>query len=878
MKILVAPKGRGAHRTIARALAAAEAGAVISIAPGEYPEALRLERRVTLEPAAGAGSVVIRPVESPALTVAAADCLVRGLVLRGQDPAQPLVRVEDGSGLTLEDCGLSHGRVEVLGSAGVPADPDGGPLPLTVDDDLRAQLDDPVAGGVLVLRHTRLHGAHHTALHLDGDARARAEDSIIDSVEGIGVVLSGAAVLLAERLRVSEVSGSALRARGNSRLLVRDARLSGAGRHGVLVQDTARAKVEDCRIDGVAMSGVQLDHEARAELTDCRVTRAGGSALAAGGTTRLIANGCRIVEPAANGLLALGDATAEAVNCQLSRTGFSALHFADRSTGTVLGTVVADSREHAVAVTDSASAELTGCTLTGAVMCGAQVTDAARLTMRGSRVVGGETGVRVRSSGESELRECAIGGQSKGGVEIGTDATVALLATSVTGVGSAGVTVDSGARLRMEGGGVYGAGGSGLVVWQGTEPQVRGVRIERAGKNGILVGEKARGLFEHCDVSVTTFPALHIGADAEPVFRGCRVFDCEQDVGTANGAKPTFEECVSVRVGSATLTGGPIGTGPKGGGGPAGPGTGPGSPPAVPQDINGGTGPASADDPEAGLADAGEAEPEPETLEELLAELDELVGLDGVKGDVGGMVKLMQMVRMREEAGLPAPPLSRHLVFAGNPGTGKTTVARLYGRLLKALGLLGKGHLVEVDRSALVGEYVGHTGPKTTEAFQRARGGVLFIDEAYALVPAGVANDFGGEAIATLVKLMEDHRDEVVVIAAGYPQDMDRFIGSNPGLSSRFTRTLLFADYTSQELVSIVEHHAQLHSYELSDGARDRLAAYVEAIPRDDRFGNGRTARQLFQAMTERQAMRVSELTSPEAQQLMTLREEDLPL
>ncbi|MET2715999.1 right-handed parallel beta-helix repeat-containing protein [Streptomyces harbinensis] len=891
MKILVAPKGRGAHRTIARALAAAEAGAVISIAPGEYPESLRLERRVTLQPAAGAGSVVVRPPQGPAVTVAAADCLVRGLALRGQDPAQPLVRVEDASGLTLDDCALSHGRVEVLGSPGAPADPDRERLPLTVDDDLRAQLDDPVTGGVLVLRQTRLHGAHHTALHLDGDARARAEDTVIDSVEGIGVVLSGAAVLLAERLRVSDVSGSALRARGNSRLLVRDARLAGAGRHGVLVQDTARARVEDCRIDAVSMSGVQLDHEARAELTDCRITGVGGSALAAGGTTRLTATGCRIVEPAANGLLTLGDAAAEAVDCRLSRTGFSALHFADRSTATVLGTTVTDSREHALAVTDSAAAELSGCTLTGPGLCGAQVTDAARLTLRGSRVVGGETGVRLRSSGESELRECAISGQSKGGVEIGTDATVALVATSVTGVGSAGVTVDSGARLRMDGGGVYGAGGSGLVVWQGTEPTVRGVRIERAGKNGILVGEKARGVFEHCDVSGSTFPALHIGAHAEPVFRGCRVFDCDQDVGTANGAQPVFEECVSVRVASAVLTGGPGGSGPGGsgpagggtgggrtGGGTGGSGSGSGGRPGVPQDGTGGTGPVTADGAEGGLSEAGEPEPEPETLEELLAELNELVGLEGVKGDVGGMVKLMQMVRMREEAGLPAPPLSRHLVFAGNPGTGKTTVARLYGRLLKALGLLSRGHLVEVDRSALVGEYVGHTGPKTTEAFQRARGGVLFIDEAYALVPAGVANDFGGEAIATLVKLMEDHRDEVVVIAAGYPQDMDRFIGSNPGLSSRFTRTLLFADYSTQELVSIVEHHAQQHSYELSDGARERLAAYVEAIPRDDRFGNGRTARQLFQQMTERQAMRVSEMTTPEAHALMTLREEDLPL
>jgi SpoVK/Ycf46/Vps4 family AAA+-type ATPase len=237
----------------------------------------------------------------------------------------------------------------------------------------------------------------------------------------------------------------------------------------------------------------------------------------------------------------------------------------------------------------------------------------------------------------------------------------------------------------------------------------------------------------------------------------------------------------------------------------------------------------------------------------------------------------MQMVRRREEAGLPAPPLSRHLVFAGNPGTGKTTVARLYGRILTAVGLLSRGHLVEADRSSLVGEYVGHTGPKTQRVFEEAMGGVLFIDEAYSLTPAAGSNDFGHEAIATLVKLMEDHRDSVVVIVAGYPEEMEDFIDSNPGLASRFSRTLQFEDYVTSELVSIVEHHADRHQYELTDSAREALTAYFDAMPRGDRFGNGRSARQTFQTMTERQAYRVAEMAAPEESDLITLRPQDLP-
>ncbi|WP_157875936.1 AAA family ATPase, partial [Streptacidiphilus griseoplanus] len=264
-------------------------------------------------------------------------------------------------------------------------------------------------------------------------------------------------------------------------------------------------------------------------------------------------------------------------------------------------------------------------------------------------------------------------------------------------------------------------------------------------------------------------------------------------------------------------------------------------------------------------------------LPELLGELDRLVGLESVKREVASMAKLMQMVKRRQEAGLQPPPLSRHLIFAGNPGTGKTTVARLYGRLLAALGLLASGHLVEADRSALVGEYVGHTAPRTTAVFRQALGGVLFIDEAYALVPVGQSNDFGHEAISTLVKLMEDHRDDVVVIAAGYPEDMERLIDSNPGLASRFTRTLSFDDYASSDLVRIVEYQASQHEYRVPEQTAAALLAHFDSIVRTERFGNGRTARQAFQQMTERHAMRVSDLADPGDDDLTVLLPADVP-
>ncbi|WP_165986072.1 right-handed parallel beta-helix repeat-containing protein [Streptomyces sp. YIM 98790] len=902
----VAPRGRSAHRGIARALAAAPPGAVVAVlvAPGAYDETLVLDRRITLCAEEGPGTVTVRApagAAGPVLTVAAPGCLVAGLVLHGADPGEPVLRVTDAAGLLMEDCLLVRGRITVEGSAAPPPGAAAGRVPGTPRDlldadtpsspsspsspalsasaspaafpaaapapalapGLAAALDDPTGGGVLVLRRTRLRDARHAALHLDGDARARLEEVALESVDGLGIVLAGDTRLSADGLLLRGVSGSALRTRGAARLAVRDGRLLAPGRSGVLAQDRSAVLLEGCRLTSPGRSGVQAEHDAGAVLEDCRIETPGGSALAAAGRARLEAADCRLLRPAANGLVALDDAEAALDGTTVTGSGYSAVHLADRARARLHACRLGGAAEHALAVTDRAAVEAEDCTVEGPAMAGVQVDAEARAALHGTLVDGGEHGVRLLSAEQCTLTDCTVRGQRRSGVELGSGADAMLTGVRIAATGSAGLVVNAGARLSMEGGGVAGTRGTGLVLWQGAEARVRGVRIERPGKNAVLVGDRAGGEFLHCDLHGGSFPAVHVGAGAQPRFTGCRVFDCARDVTLAEGAEPHFTESVAVRVGTAFLP--PASGAPAAPDGPALPG-GHSAPPAS-------AAPEGEEDP----AEAGEDEAAPETLEELLAELDELVGLAGVKRDVGSMVKLMQTVRMRRDAGLPAPPLSRHLVFAGNPGTGKTTVARLYGRLLKALGLLGRGHLVEVDRSALVGEYVGHTGPKTTEAFRRAHGGVLFIDEAYALVPPGVSNDFGQEAVATLVKLMEDHRDDVVVIAAGYPDDMSRFIGSNPGLASRFTRTLLFADYSTPEVVSIVEHHAQRHRYTLSDAAREALAAHVAAIPRDDRFGNGRTARQLFQAMTERQAVRMAELASPGPEQLMTLDAEDVP-
>lgn len=263
-------------------------------------------------------------------------------------------------------------------------------------------------------------------------------------------------------------------------------------------------------------------------------------------------------------------------------------------------------------------------------------------------------------------------------------------------------------------------------------------------------------------------------------------------------------------------------------------------------------------------------------LDSALKELEDLIGLDGVKREVLDCINLLRVNKMRKEKGLPELQTSNHMVFTGNPGTGKTTVARIMAKIYKSLGVVSKGQLVETDRSGLVAGYMGQTALKTAQVIKKAKGGVLFIDEAYSLSSEEGSQDYGKEAIDTLVKGMEDYRDDLVVIVAGYVNEMKKFISMNPGLRSRFNKYINFVDYSAEEMLSIFKRQCEKTQFIISAEAEEAALAYFAENQNDATFGNGRGVRNFFDRVVMNQATRILTISNPTEMEFRTLKAEDI--
>ncbi|MEU8068894.1 right-handed parallel beta-helix repeat-containing protein [Micromonospora sp. NPDC049151] len=736
-------------------------------------------------------------------------------------PGTVEVHVEEGSVLVVRGEG-AHLRGITLSSA----------------DATLAAVD--VYAGEVALDDCRVSGASWVTLlaRMQGTVALRGCD--VTSSAGAGVVVMSAGSSTIEDTDVHDVATSSVVAGEQSALTLRRCRLRTAGANSVCVGGDARLTVEQCEITGAGKPALVVEQRAWARIRGLSVTGSGNVDV-----------------------FVRGEADVQISDSTFTGAAVQSAHIAEGASPSFRDCTFGGAGHTAVQVLGGGRPTFTDCTIQDAPVGVAVNGGAPRflgLTVRGTRdnvaVLAGESAVvlqRLRAEITTGSGVLVQDGASLEGTDLVVDAgeATALALTGpargvvrearLTGTGAACVRVGAGADLTLRaallrGSGVLAEGalqlGDSEIVGAARDglrvtgsASVTQTRVRDARADGIVFEAGSRGSVS--DGEVFGSGAAGIGVDTvEPVaLTRCVVRDSGgEDVRRAPGATVTTE---ALTVGRPQAM-------------PAGP-------------------PAAASVPVAD--DEGTAEGNgSDELSEPLRELNGLIGLRGVKQEVTALINLIKMSQVRLQMGLPMPPMSRHLVFAGPPGTGKTTVARLYGSVLKELGILSKGHMVEAARADLVGQYIGSTAIKTTELVTKALGGVLFIDEAYTLSSGsgGSGPDFGQEAIDALMKMMEDHRDELVVIVAGYSELMEQFLASNPGMASRFTRTIEFPNYSVEELVTITSNLVSKHYYELTDDAVDALTAYFTRVPRNATFGNGRVARKLFEALINNQASRLA--------------------
>ncbi|MFE6738101.1 right-handed parallel beta-helix repeat-containing protein [Streptomyces tubercidicus] len=715
-----------------------------------------------------------------------------------------------------------------------------------------------------------------------------------DSAAPALLVEDGAPELIG--LRVVTRSASGIEVRGGARPTVRRCTVDNAGGVGISVLDGAGGVFEECEVMAAGQAGVAVRGGAHPRLEHCRIHHASGAGLSLHGEGSAVeAVGCELYEIKGAGIQVASRATGHFTDCTVHRTSADGVTLDTDAVLTLADCDIHDIPENAVDLRSRSVLTLTRSTVRHFGRNGLSVWDPGTRVDANQCEIHDSTGdypaVWVSDGATAVLDSTRVHDVPDALFVLDRGSRADVVDSDIAQVRNTAVSVSDGAtvqlddcRIREAATGAWfrdhGSGGTlanctidgaqtGVIVTKGADPTIEGCTVSSPTEAGFYVSAEGRGTFQSCRVTGSSGFGFHVIDGCRTTLTRCRTERCARggyefaEGGAGQGDGPTVQDCTSDEsravqapaagatapaVAQLTQTAGLLGNVPA-----------QGPPPAAPA-------PAVAE-PEAGNRPS----------DEVLGELDTLVGLESVKREVRSLINMIEVGRRRQEAGLKAASVRRHLVFTGSPGTGKTTVARLYGEILASLGVLERGHLVEVSRVDLVGEHIGSTAIRTQEAFDRARGGVLFIDEAYALSPEDSGRDFGKEAIDTLVKLMEDHREAVVVIVAGYTAEMERFLAVNPGVASRFSRTITFGDYAPEELLRIVEQQGEEHEYRLAEGAGEALLKYFTALPKGPSFGNGRTARQTFEAMVERHAGRVSQLTDPSTDDLTLLYADDLP-
>ncbi|GAA0389238.1 hypothetical protein GCM10009541_35380 [Micromonospora gifhornensis] len=707
---------------------------------------------------------------------------------------------------------------------------------LVSDDPQLAALD--VYAGEVALDDCRVAGAAWTALlaRIDGTLALRGCDVRAPSGAGIVVISPGASTV--EDTLVHDVGTSGVVVSEHGSLTLRRCVVRGAKANGVCANGEARLVMEQCEVVAAAKPAIVVEQRAVAQVRHLTVTDSANVDLFLRGEIDVTISDSTFSGAAVQSAHITDGAAPRFARCTFSSVGHTAIHVGGRARPEFTECTVTDTLVGVHA--ENASPHLHGLAVRGTSEHVAIVAGESAVTLRGLRA-DSTGGIAVRDGASVDGADLVLDGVAAPVLTLVDGSRAVLRDVRVTATGPDALTATGSSHLDLRSAVLTGAGlrvddatldvtdteireavRDALLVQQGATVTATRLRVRRAGGDGVRLTSGGRGDFTDCEVLDSAVTGFNVET-TEPVslVRSVVRNSGKDDLRRAEGSQLTVKS-----LSSGAQPDGPV--------------------------------------PDQAVRHDTEAQPpDDQGSEELsgpLGELNALIGLRDVKKEVTALINLMKMAQVRQQRGLPMPPMSRHLVFAGPPGTGKTTVARLYGSVLAELGILSKGHMVEAARADLVGQYIGSTAIKTTELVTKALGGVLFIDEAYTLSAGsgGSGPDFGQEAIDALMKMMEDHRDELVVIVAGYSELMEQFLASNPGLASRFTRTVEFPNYSVDELVTITSNLCGKHYYELTDDAVRALTTYFARIPKNATFGNGRVARKLFEAMINNQASRLA--------------------
>ncbi|SDP98216.1 right-handed parallel beta-helix repeat-containing protein [Lentzea jiangxiensis] len=682
-----------------------------------------------------------------------------------------------------------------------------------------------VPGGQAVVEDCEIIGGAWTAVLVSDPGALTLRGCLVTNPGGVGVVVTSpsasaiedcvvehvgtAAIVIAERgdplvrdCTLRDAKGNGIHATGTARGVVERCDISATERHGIALEEGSSTTIRDTAVRGTA-AGVLLRTNASPVLEECHVSDTTGTGITVSGGAAPVLRRCRVTRTADAGIRVTGRSLGVFEECEVFDVNGAGIHVDEASNPVFTHTSVHGGTGPGLLVTDGAAPEFDGADVRDVAGAGMRVETTANPLLRRAVLAScGGSGVEVASDGRGRLEDCEIRDTGQNGLHVSDGGRPQATSSRVRSAGAAGVSVAPGGVASMRHCEVSGAGEDGVVVHDGGALMMAQSVVRDSNRHGVLVQVGGRAVLTGDRLTNNGKDGVHVdSADA------VSVVNCGASGNSGSGLRVT-ERGNRTSVENLTSTAN-------------------GDPDELP---------------------TGRQQAEPDDDNEVLRKLEALAGLTEVKRQVRTLV---QLNRRAHRYGLHAPPDGRHLIFTGPPGTGKTTVARVYGGILAEFGILRSGHLVEVTRAELV-----------AEAFEQALGGVLFIDDAHTLTSQH-------EAVRTLVELVERHRDDIVVIIAGSVPETAEFVAAEPGLAARFTRAIEFADCDTADLISIVENMATAHQCAVAAETRDALSVHFGRLQLGECFGNGHTARKVFDEMLERRALRLANDSAAASRELL---------